>query len=104
MDHKTHYIHCICHGLVSTTFCAQSSVAVSVWNTQWLLGTLMGVDHSRVGEMKGSECSTQPATIQEVDEEEEEDTSLQITSNSLDQRVSADIHSQRGPLFSGTCT
>ena len=82
--------------------CAQSSVDVSVWNTQWLLGTLMGVDHSKVREMKGSECSTQPATIQEVDEEEEKDTCLQITSNSLHQTVSADIHSQRGPLFSGT--
>lgn len=87
----------------------------------------MGVDHSRVREKKA--CSTQPATIQEVDEEEDEDNEvlehtvhvgrhtyarminyvrtymyLQITSDSLHQRVSANTHSPPGPLLSGTCT
>ena len=42
----------------------QSSVDVTVWNTQWLLGTLMGADHSRV-------TDTQPATIiEEVNDED----------------------------------
>ena len=53
----------------------QSSVDVSVWNIQWLLGTLMGVDHTR--QLK-SECSSRPTTVQEVDEEEEEDNEVHI--------------------------
>ena len=45
----------------------QGSVDVSVWNTQWLLGRLSGVDTSRatVGEKLPS--------IQEVDDDDDDD-------------------------------
>ena len=48
----------------------QNSLDVSVWNTQWLLGTLIGADHLPAkGTTQRSECVPLPATIQELDEE-----------------------------------
>ena len=49
----------------------QSSVDVSVWNTQWLLATLMGGNHS------SSAGETLPS-IQEVDEEGEDEVQVRI--------------------------
>ena len=64
---------CIIYMYLST-LPPQSSVDVSVWNTQCLLGRLLGVDQSRLrGETERSESSSRPATIEEVDEEEEEE-------------------------------
>ena len=57
-----------------STLPPQSSVDVSVWNTQCLVSRLLGVDQSRLrGETERSESSSRSATIQEVDEEEEEE-------------------------------
>ena len=49
-------------------FLLQSSVDVSVWNTQWLLGTLIGVDHTDTL----VESRSQSATIHEVEDEDDE--------------------------------
>ena len=46
---------------------------MSVWNTQWLLGTLIGADTSKIRqETQRSEVISQPATIMEVDDEDKE--------------------------------
>ena len=58
-------------------FLPQGSVDVSVWNTQWLLGRLIGVDQSRPSE-------TSLPCIQEVSEDDDgEQPEAQVLSQIL---------------------
>lgn len=74
----------------------KSSVDVSVWNTQWLLGTLIGVDHSKHTDTYTLESSSQPATIHEVEDEDNE-----IRDTCQDHMQSTCTHYQLGPLHKG---